>query len=444
MAINPLFPDGDDDQDKHSYILPNKQRRIEPVSHDGNPPTAAVELIRKKIDAMYAEEPDIKEELADQPVGSKPLSKHQQFMHDLSTSGKSLAQIQTEWHTYYVELSDHDKHQVWQEFYQANDRASSQYSNFIAKHTGGRPSEHPPQPMPRHIDHAAAKAEAFVGILASRPDKPVKTSATKTGKTVAAIKKHVVSKVRARSQAQVKAKKHLQSLFFGLGLGSLVVIIFLFGLFNERFIVPFIQPSGRVGATPIILSTDGVAPSDAPELIIPKINVQLPVVYGLTASDEATVQRGLEEGVIHYPSTAMPGQQGNAAYFGHSSNNIFNKGKYKFAFVLLHEMVPGDIFYLTYGGKVYTYRVFEKKVVSPTDTWVLGPVEGKTATAALITCDPPGTSTNRLVVWGEQITPDPNGNTAAPVQPETAPVDAELPSDGPTLWTRFWRWITPW
>jgi len=449
MAMNPLFPDGDDDQDKHSYILPNKQRRIEPTSsHDHNPPTAAVELIRKKIDTLYDHEPNLRDELAHPPEAAKPLSTHQRFMHDLSTSGKSLAQIQTEWHTYYTSLPDDEKHEVWQEFYQANERATSNYASFIAKHTGAKPSAHPPQPMPPHIQHATAKAEHAGTIVSVLGDNPtIQANATRAAKrrSVADIKKQVLSRVRIRNQTQLKAKKHLQSLIFGLGLGSLAIFIFLFGLFNERFITPFIQPSGRVGATPIILSTDGIAPSDSPELIIPKINVQLPVVYDLASSDEKVVQEGLERGVIHYPSTAVPGQLGNAAYFGHSSNNIFNKGQYKFAFVLLHEMVPGDIFYLTYGGKVYTYRVYEKKVVSPTDTWVLGPAEGKTATAALITCDPPGTSTNRLVVWGEQITPDPTANAAAPAPVETATATpTELASEGPTLWTRFWRWVTPW
>ncbi|HZM63561.1 MAG TPA: class D sortase, partial [Candidatus Saccharimonadales bacterium] len=410
-----------------------KERHIEP--------SAAVELIRKKIDALYLHEPSAKDELA-QPVNTaKPLSKHQRFMRDLSTSGKSLAEIQTLWHNYYIGLPNDEKHEVWQEFYQANQRATSHYGTFIAAHTGRHPSPDP-QSTPPHDEHAAAKATVFASDHTADTPKQPRTFVSKR-RSVAELKKHVMSHVRASHQAQLKAKKHLQSLIFGLSLGAMSILIFLFGLFNERFIIPFIQPSGRVGATPIILSTDGVAPSPNPELIIPKINVQLPVVYDLADGAEATVQQSLENGVIHYPNTAVPGQQGNAAFFGHSSNNIFNKGKYKFAFVLLHELAPGDIFYLTYDSKVYAYQVYEKKVVEPTDTWVLGAVEGKAATVALITCDPPGTSKHRLVVWGEQISPNPNANAAAPAV-DTAAASAELPSEGPTLWTRFWRWVTPW
>ena len=85
--------------------------------------------------------------------------------------------------------------------------------------------------------------------------------------------------------------------------------------------------------------------------------------------------------------------------YGHSSNNIFNKGQYKFAFVLLHLLQPGDTFYLTKDGKVYVYKVFSKRIVEPTEVSVLLPVDGHQATATLITCDPPGTSLGASLLW---------------------------------------------
>lgn len=256
------------------------------------------------------------------------------------------------------------------------------------------------------------------------------------------IRKQIVNRVLTNSQ-QEKAKQHFKSLLFGISTGLIVLVVFLFGFFNEVIIAPFIQPSRHVSATPIIINSDSFTADDTPEVIIPKINVQIPIVYDNANVDEATIQKNLEDGVIHYATTVTPGQQGNAAFFGHSSNNIFNKGKYKFAFVLLHEMVPGDIFYLTYNKTIYTYRVFDKKVVAPSEVSVLNNVPGKGATATLITCDPPGTSNNRLVVWGEQISPDPSGATA-PADPTTTPssqIPTELPSNGPTAWSRFWHWV---
>ncbi|MCL4357982.1 sortase, partial [Patescibacteria group bacterium] len=119
------------------------------------------------------------------------------------------------------------------------------------------------------------------------------------------------------------------------------------------------------------------------------------------------------------------------------SNNILNPGKYKFAFVLLHDLVKGDVFYLTYADKIYAYKVFLTKIVSPNDVSVLNPLAGHVATATLITCDPPGTSLNRLIVVGDQINPSPTGDTAPTPTISASTNVTQLPSNGPTLWQRY-------
>ena len=220
-------------------------------------------------------------------------------------------------------------------------------------------------------------------------------------------------------------------------MGAIVVFILLFSFFNEVLIAPFIQPSRQDTATPIILSTNTVATTKSPEVIIPKINVEIPVNYSVTSTNENVLENDLQDGVVHYPTTSMPGQTGNSAFFGHSSNNILNPGKYKFAFVLLHDLVAGDVFYLTNNDKLYAYKVFSTSIVSPNDVGVLNPVAGHIATATLITCDPPGTSINRLIVVGDQISPNPNTNTApVPVATTSAPI-TQLAGNGPSLWSRF-------
>ncbi|HSX46743.1 MAG TPA: sortase, partial [Patescibacteria group bacterium] len=143
-----------------------------------------------------------------------------------------------------------------------------------------------------------------------------------------------------------------------------------------------------------------------------------------------------ERGVVHYATTPNPGELGNGAIFGHSSNNILNKGKYKFAFVLLKRLEVGDTFMLQKDGKRYVYRVFDKKVVKPSEVDVLNHDYGKPATFSLITCDPPGTSLNRLVVTGEQITPDPATNVKSSATPSSQKPTI-LPSNSESLWHRL-------
>ena len=165
------------------------------------------------------------------------------------------------------------------------------------------------------------------------------------------------------------------------------------------------------------------------------------MVYNVNSISEDSIQKGLENGVVYYADTAKPGQNGNGVIVGHSSNNIFNKGKYKFAFVLLSRLENGDTFYLQRDGKRYTYQVYLKEIVAPTNVSVLGPRD-KPATVSLITCDPPGTSLNRLVVVGEQISPSPTSNTPQVTQNVLATSSAKIPGNAESLWHRIWDWLS--
>jgi sortase A len=432
---NPLFQDSpqsdDDTKQPVGYVLPNKAGRVEPLHALEPAPNplasgvnAAANLIKQKLARLYDEaEPNAQTE-ALEAAAAPLLSPHQQFMYELSTSGKGLAEIQTEWHNYYASLPDDQKHQVWQEFYDANDNG-----NFYT----------PPQSKPiTHQPHAATTGNGAVVSSHAIPA-PV-TKDTRKPKDIRHTVRHRVQK-RAVALG-VKHKQNVHSLLFGLSTGFIVLLIFMFGFFNEMIIAPFIQP-GRASATPIIIDNASIAASGKTEVIIPKINVEIPVVYGLTTNAESVIENNLEDGVVHYPSTEVPGEQGNVAIFGHSSNNIFNKGKYKFAFVLLHELRAGDTFYLTYDKQVFAYKVIIRKIVDPSQVEVLNDVPGQSATATLITCDPPGTSLHRLVVVGEQISPDPVTNAASGnnPSPSTDTSATRLAGNGPTLWSRFWNWL---
>ena len=400
--------------DKDAYSLPQKKKGIiNPLSAQSRSDAVdeqqhlAANLVRQKLTSIYANEPGAKEELKALETLRRHRSKHQQFMYDLSNSGRSLAEIQTAWHNYYTNLPDNEKHQVWQEFY--------------ANHAQARA-------------HGSARSTAIEPLANQRQA----SSASNERRSVADIKKHLAANLTAGGKLQ--RKHHVQSLVFGLGMGGLVVLVLLFGFFNERFIAPFITPSKSVSSTPIIIDPNSTAATTSePKVIIPKINVEVPVVYDAASTDEKAVQKALERGVVHYTTTPKPGEQGNLVIVGHSSNNILNRGQYKFAFVLLNRLSVGDTFMLNYEGKRYVYKVYDKKIVKPTDLGVLGKTD-KPASVTLITCDPPGTSINRLVVLGEQISPDPLTNVASASTGEAGQAKI-IPGNAPSLWQRFKNWL---
>ena len=385
---------------------------------------AAADLIRRKVSNLYDDEPGYSAEVEEIEEQPKHLTKHQKYVAELHSSGKSSTEIQKLWHEYYERLPDHEKRDVWDEFYKSSGQGNEFFEKVSKRVKEARSHENP--------DNVSAKVIVSEHVL-SPPERIQATSRKATKRSLASS-----AALKARN---LKKSQHVKSLGFGLIAGTLAMLVFLFSFFNQVILVPFIQPSRNAVSTPIILNTSGISNITTPEIIIPKLNLQIPVNYTETSTNESDIENDLNSGVVRYPSTVLPGENGNTAYFGHSSNNIFNPGKYKFAFVLLHTLVKGDTFYLVYNSKVYVYQVFDKQIVPPSQVSVLDPIPGHGSTATLITCDPPGTSINRLVVSADQISPSTTNNAnPAPTTPSVTNV-TKLPGNGKSLWQRFLTWL---
>lgn len=196
----------------------------------------------------------------------------------------------------------------------------------------------------------------------------------------------------------------------GFVTGFIILIVMNFPLVST-WIQLWITPAATLSSGSIAEASDRPVPPE-PRLIIPKINVDAPVVYGMVSTAEPEVQKALESGILHYGNTALPGQKGNTVLVGHSSNNVWAEGDYKFVFALLEKLEVGDKFFAHKDSKRYTYQVSSKKVVSPSDVSVLNPTD--TPVITLITCTPVGTNWNRLIIKADQVSPDPE--SAAPAQ----------------------------
>jgi sortase A len=151
-----------------------------------------------------------------------------------------------------------------------------------------------------------------------------------------------------------------------------------------------------------------VFPTDM-RLVIPRINKNVPVV-GVNNDNlinqkwdglEADIQKALQNGVIHYPGTALPGDKGNIVLTGHSSYYPWDPGRFKDVFALLHQVKLEDKIVVYFNQKKFLYQVENIKVVHPQDVDVLARTNGEKLT--LITCTPIGTNLNRLVVTAKLI-----------------------------------------
>ncbi len=147
-------------------------------------------------------------------------------------------------------------------------------------------------------------------------------------------------------------------------------------------------------------------------LIVPKLNLNVPIVNpsadALLREDwaglENDIQTALQDGVVHYPGTANPGQAGNFFVTGHSSYYAWGEGDYKSVFARLHELNVGDEYWVYYGGDKHRYSVVSKMEVQPSDVHVLDQ-PGNQRTSTLMTCTPVGTTLRRLVVSAVEVDP---------------------------------------
>ncbi|GAA4092261.1 hypothetical protein GCM10022214_62260 [Actinomadura miaoliensis] len=125
-------------------------------------------------------------------------------------------------------------------------------------------------------------------------------------------------------------------------------------------------------------------------LVIPRLHKRLRVREGVSP-------RVLALGVGHYPGTARPGAIGNVVLLGHRTTHSA-------PFRLLHRLRDGDRLVLAEGARRHTYRVYRKTIMSPRRRSVLAPVPfqpdaaPRTRSLTLVTCHPPGSDRQRLVV----------------------------------------------
>lgn len=175
--------------------------------------------------------------------------------------------------------------------------------------------------------------------------------------------------------------------------------------------LPVPEVTTTPGASPTLSPDTAELPINPPDnrIMIPKIGQNIPIrdvdPTNLLNQDwqalEKDIQEALKEGVVHYPGTAKPGQNGNVFVTGHSSYYLWDPGRYKDVFALLHEMAIGDTITVFYEENRFDYRVTEIKVVRPDEVDVLQQTGNKRIT--LMTCTPIGTAINRLIVIAEQV-----------------------------------------
>lgn len=133
-------------------------------------------------------------------------------------------------------------------------------------------------------------------------------------------------------------------------------------------------------------------------IVIPKINANARIIANVDAGNYEEYSKALKEGVAHARGTVFPGMKGNVYLFAHSTDNLFNVGRYNAIFYLLKELEKDDEVVLYFENKKYKYTVTEKSIINPDQTDIIFQQNKDIEEVTLQTCYPPGTTWKRLIV----------------------------------------------
>lgn len=370
----------------------NVASRTPPHTSSSSDRDRAAAIMREQINRIY-------DEPTKTPPHADPVNPSNPYEKTHSDDGHTASAAQ--WQRY---------HSAWQQYYQ------QYYDRYYRSH---------------HAQLVAASASTAAQTV----------PAQEVGVTEDVAVEEIKNSLRANIESQTK--KIRKSRHFVPVISALVVMsLFLFLQYNRAIIAQvksFVSPGSIAAQNVIVDPAASLTVPPEPRIVIPKINVDAPVVYEVPSLDEPVVQDALKDGVIHYPipgASSMPGELGNAVFMGHSSNDVFDDGDYKFIFVQLEQLKTGDKFYIHYNQTRYTYTIRATEVILPTEvSKLILPADKPLAT--LVTCTPVGTSEKRFVVYAEQISPDPTQATVATPQPTESSQPASISGNSPTLFDRL-------
>lgn len=350
----------------------------------------AAEIARKKVLASYAS------------------GTYQQEIQVSDPSQKTVTN--EEWEKY---------HSAWQNYYQKY--YSDYYANAAKQYVATSKFKE-------------ERARTENGEIVSAPESSDDTD------SVQALLRATIRKNAQKSAKNAKRRRRLIPIFAGLS----AVLVVLFLQYNRLIFAPiiaYVSPgnSSVEGITAIDPTVNQPVSAD-PKLLIPKLNIDVPVHFNISPD---AVMRAMNNGVAHYAisgANALPGQIGNLVITGHSAGDVYSNNQYKYIFSGLERLENGDLIYVNYESKRYTYSVTKQEVVDPSNVAALIYTTDKPV-LTLVTCTPLGTSKYRLLVTAEQIDPSYEGSsTQAPAV--KIDEDQSLPANEPSFFEKIWLWLT--
>lgn len=421
----------EDTRPNTNLSIPSRQMAPVPshrVQNSNAHASAAADVVRSQIDAIYSQDPHHTEPVTNEApkTGSQPADPTPGPTLDPAISpGPGPVNMQADNQANqadspYERTHEESKHQTdagaWQKYHSA---WQSYYQQYYERYYVGR------------VHDVKKSLETDSKVTPSEP------ATISSDEAMHDLRSKLRNQINERAQ-NVRKSRHFTPIVAGIA----VMLVFLVLQYNRNVMAAvnaYVTPSS-LDPSNLIIDTSNVAVTSDPRLIIPKIGVDVPIVWDAVASSEVSLNAAMDKGVAWFNikgANAKPGELGNFVVSGHSSNDWLDGGDYKFIFARLEQLSEGDAIYVNYNSVRYTYTVSSTKVVQPTDVSSLHIGTDKPR-ITLITCTPLGTALNRLLVFGDQISPDPAAATQHNEEDTSATDDAtKMPSNSPTFIERI-------
>ena len=136
-------------------------------------------------------------------------------------------------------------------------------------------------------------------------------------------------------------------------------------------------------------------------LSIPSINISAPIVFFDEPQEDALLHEALDQGVVHFPESVLPGKIGQTIILGHSAPLGWPKINYDWVFSEIGDLKEGEEIIINFNNKEYLYQVKDKVILDKGEEIPLKYYSSSKNVLILLSCWPPGQDYKRIVVMSE-------------------------------------------
>lgn len=135
-------------------------------------------------------------------------------------------------------------------------------------------------------------------------------------------------------------------------------------------------------------------------LEIPKIEIYAPLVFP-ESSQKNDLTKSLKQGVVFYPGSVLPGEEGITVILGHSAPSNWPKINYDWVFTRINELNPSDEIFVYFNHYKYPYRITKKFFLDRGEEIPNFDLSESESILMMLSCWPPGVDHKRIAVQAE-------------------------------------------